>query len=239
MIIILVGQAVVTALISVFTLFILSKLIGNKQISQMNMFDYINGITIGSIAGELAIADEVDDFIIIFCAMVVYAIVSIAMSYATVKSIKLRRIITGKPLFLFENNMFYRKNLKKAKLDINEILTLTRNQGYFSLSEISVIIIENNGKISILPKSLNRPLTPADMNITPDTESVFANVILDGKFMPNNLRHTGNNEKWLLKKIKEQGYNSYSEIMIGRVDHANNLTCYPFTDEKYDKNIFD
>ena len=124
---------------SVIFLFILTKLMGNKEMSQLSMFDYIIGITIGSIAAEMSTALE-NDFMQPVVAMAVYAIVSI-LSY---KSIKIRRIISGNSLILFDNNELYRNNLKKAKLDLNEFLMQCRTAGYFSLSDIQTAILEPN-----------------------------------------------------------------------------------------------
>ena len=128
---------------SVIFLFILTKLMGNKEMSQLSMFDYIIGITIGSIAAEMSTALE-NDFMQPVVAMAVYAIGSIIISILSYKSIKIRRIISGNSLILFDNNELYRNNLKKAKLDLNEFLMQCRTAGYFSLSDIQTAILEPN-----------------------------------------------------------------------------------------------
>ena len=128
---------------SVIFLFILTKLMGNKEMSQLSMFDYIIGITIGSIAAEMSTALE-NDFMQPVVAMAVDAIVSIIISILSYKSIKIRRIISGNSLILFDNNELYRNNLKKAKLDLNEFLMQCRTAGYFSLSDIQTAILEPN-----------------------------------------------------------------------------------------------
>lgn len=128
---------------SVIFLFILTKLMGNKEMSQLSMFDYIIGITIGSIAAEMSTALE-NDFMQPVVAMAVYAIVSIIISILSYKSIKIRRIISGNSLILFDNNELYRNNLKKAKLDLNEFLMQCRTAGYFRLSDIQTAILEPN-----------------------------------------------------------------------------------------------
>ena len=110
---------------SVIFLFVLTKLMGNKEMSQLSMFDYIIGITIGSIAAEMSTALE-NDFMQPVIAMSVYAIVSIIISVLSYKSLKIRRIIYGNSLILFDNGELYRDNLKKAKLDLNEFLMQCR-----------------------------------------------------------------------------------------------------------------
>lgn len=115
---------------SLLTLFILTKLMGNKEMSQLSMFDYIIGITIGSIAAEMSTALE-SDFMQPVVAMAVYAIVSIIISVLSYKSIKVRRIVSGNSLILLDNGELYRDNLKKAKLDLNEFLMQCRTSRLF------------------------------------------------------------------------------------------------------------
>ena len=132
-----IGLTVLTALLSVAVMFLLTKLMGTKQVSQMTMFDYITGITVGSIAAELA--TELEEPVKPLTAMVVYGLVAVLISIATCKSIKLRSWITGKPLVLLENGVIYRRNLKKAKLDLSEFLTYCRIGGWFDLDRKSVV----------------------------------------------------------------------------------------------------
>ena len=159
-----------TSVGSVAYLFILTKLLGNKQMSQLSMFDYINGITIGSIAAEMATALE-DDFLLPMIGMAVYTAAALLISLVASHSIKLRKFLIGRPLSLYDNGKLYRECMKKAKLDLNEFLTECRNNGYFNLSEIQTAILETNGKISILPAASSRPVTPADMNLSPAQEN--------------------------------------------------------------------
>ena len=115
-------KVVFLSLGSAVALFILTKIMGNKEISQLSMFDYIIGITIGSIAAEMATSLE-SDFMQPLVAMAMYAVVAIIISIVNNKSLKIRRFIYGRSLVLLDNGVLYRKNFKKAKLDMNEFLT--------------------------------------------------------------------------------------------------------------------
>jgi len=232
-------KAFLTAIFSIIVLFILIKLIGNKQISQLNMFDYINGITIGSLSAVLAISDELKEFLIVLVAIVTYSGCAILISYSTIKSVKLRRLLTGKSIILIQSGVIYKKNLVKCKLDINEVLSLARNQGYFNISDISCAIMENNGKVSFLQKSAVRPATPSDLNIETAEQKIVSNVIVDGKLMLDNLKHTGNDEQWLKNHMKKQGYKKYEEIILATVDWQNNLSIFKMVDEAPDKSVLD
>ena len=137
---------------SIIVLFILAKLMGNREMSQLSMFDYVVSITIGSIAAEMSTSLE-NNFLEPFIAMVVYGIVATAISYFTCKSIKIRRIVSGRGKILYDNGKLYRKNLIKSKLDLNEFLMQCRINGYFNLANIQTAILEPNGRISFLPVS--------------------------------------------------------------------------------------
>lgn len=195
----------ITAPISLTVLFLLAKLMGNKQMSELNMFDYINGITIGSIAAELATGEFTDIYDGVM-AMVIYSLIAIMLTFLSQKSLLLRRFITGKSIIIYDNGKFYNKNLSTAKIDINEILVMCRSKGYFNFDEIQTIILESNGQLSILPKGKNRPLTPDDMKITVLQSGVEAVVIQDGKVLERNLKATGNNIEWLKKRTQKAKY---------------------------------
>lgn len=133
---------------------------------EMSMFDYINGITIGSIAAEMATSLE-KDWWLPLTAMVVYALAAIVLSYISVKSMAARRVISGKPLILMDHDTIYEKNLLKGKIDLSEMLLQCRVNGYFNLSDLQTILLEPNGRMSFLPKSDKRPVTPKDMSLVP------------------------------------------------------------------------
>lgn len=217
---------------SLIILFVLTKLMGNKEISQLSMFDYIIGITIGSIAAEMATALE-SDFTQPLVAMVVYALITVIISFINSKSLKLRKIITGDALVLYDNGRLYRNNFKKAKLDLSEFLMLCRTSGYFKLSDLETVLLEPNGKLSFLPVSNKRPVTPTDLNLDFPNEKLTVNVIMDGKLLRPNLLQTGNDEIWLQKQLNSQGFNDINDIFLATCDCDNNLSVF----KKYNINL--
>lgn len=216
---------VVLSLGSIIAIFLLTKLMGYRQMSQMSMFDYVNGITMGSIAAEMATSLDTG-FEKPLVAMIVYALVSLLLSTISSKSIKVRRMLEGAPLVLLNNGEIYRHNLRKAKIDVSELLVQCRINGYFDISKLQTAILEGNGKISFLQKATDRPLTPADVQLSPQQDYMVANVILDGKVMDENLRHTGKDEKWLLDQIKGQGAKRVEDVLLASCDSNNKLQVY-------------
>ena len=210
---------------SLVILFILTKLMGNREMSQLTMFDYIVSITIGSIAAEMATSLE-NNFMEPVVAMVVYGLVTLLISYITCKSLNLRRFFTGRAKILLDNGKLYRKNFKSSKIDLNDFLMECRINGYFNLGDIQTAILEPNGKVSFLPKALKRPSTPEDLNLSPKQENAVINVILDGVLLKENLSKTGNNLNWLENNLKKQGINDIKNVFLATCDNQNNLSVY-------------
>lgn len=219
------GQVVLFSLVSIVALFLLTKLMGKRQVSQLTMFDYIAGISIGSLAAEMASQHEPENWYGLV-AMAIYAGVTILLNLVDDKSIRLRRILLGVPLILYDNGTLYYSNLKKAKLDLTEFLTECRGNGFFDLSKLHMIILEVNGKLSFLPMESDRPLTPMDIQLSLKQQRPVITVIMDGALQPESLQATGNDENWLRKQLKLQGFHSEKEILLATVDAENNLALY-------------
>lgn len=134
---------------SFFVLFVLDKLMGNRQLSQMSFFDYVVGITIGSIAAEMA-TDLESDWYHAIIAMTVYALIEIALTFISRKSKKARKILNGEPILLMNKGGVIGKNLKKARLTLDDLISEARIQGYFDINDIAYAIMEDSGNISFL-----------------------------------------------------------------------------------------
>ncbi len=217
-------KVTLTAFLSAGALFVIAKIMGHKQMSQLDFFDYISGITIGSIAAELA--TELESPLKPLTAMIMYGIISVALSVITRKFPKSRKYINGTPTVIMSGGKIYRNNMKKAKLDLSEFMVMCRQEGYFDLTEIQTAIFEYNGRLTILPISEKRPVEPADINLTVSPASVFTEVIMDGRILGENLRRMGLDETWLQKRIKEQGYKKAAEIYLGICDDNKSLVLF-------------
>ena len=206
-------KVILTSLLSVASLFIITKIMGHKQVAQLDFFDYICGITIGSIGAELATELKKPHNPLI--ALMVYGGISILLNILTHKIPRTRKFINGTPAILMNNGKIIRENLRKAKLDLSEFMMLCREMGYFDLEEIQTAIYEHNGKLSVLPKASKQPATAEDINVPVPVKHIGTEIIMDGRIMGENLKRLGRNEKWLIKQIKEQGYKSVKDILLG------------------------
>lgn len=206
-------------------LFILTKIMGKKQVSQLSLFDYIIGITIGSIAADISLDIE-KNLLSGILSLCIYSTMSLIVSYITMKSINLRRFVMGVPTILIEKGKLIESGLKKSKIDVNDLLTEARSQGYFKLEDIEYAIMETNGKISFMLANKNTPITKKDMLDKINKESLVANVIIDSKLLDKNLKEMNKDKKWLDNALKVQGYNNYNNIMLATLDINDKVVVY-------------
>ena len=223
-------QVVLASLFSAAILFLIAKVIGHKQVAQLEFFDYITGITIGSIAAELATTLD-KPWWKPTISMLVFGTITVALSIITRKIARSRKFINGTPTIILNDGKLYRDNMKKAKLELSEFLLLCRQEGYFNLNDIGIAVFEYNGKLSILPVSAKRPLNPEDVALSPKPEHIGTEIIMDGRIIGDNLKRKGLSAEWLTKELKKQGYKSAKEIFLGVCYDDNQLTLFPIKNE--------
>ena len=227
------GQTILTTLLSIVVIFLLAKLMGTKQVSQMTMFDYVVGITIGSVAAELA--TELEEPVKPLTALILYGLVAVLISILTSKSIRARSMVTGKPLVLLENGVIYRKNLQKARLDLNEFLTYCRIGGWFDLNQLQAAVLEHNGIVSFLPKETDRPATTTDLNLNPKQSQVQIPFVMDGVLLEENIRQAGKEESWVHRSLLREGYKDEKEVLLALWDGGEKLTVFPMDPKRAQK----
>lgn len=219
------GSVFIRSVVTIVVLFLLAKVMGKKQISQLNLFDYIVGITIGSVAADISL-DLNKSFLDGVICMLVFGLTGALVSYVTLKSIKLRRFFTGTPSIIIENGKIIEEGLKKVKFDINDLMEELRGAGYFNIDEVAYAVMETNGKISFLPKDGDKPVTKKDMDLKIIPSSLVANIIIDGKIMMNNLKAMNKDEKWLSHELKVLGYKDLGEILLATLDSNDKIMVY-------------
>lgn len=219
------GSVFIRSVVTIVVLFLLAKVMGKKQISQLNLFDYIVGITIGSVAADISL-DLNKSFLDGVICMLVFGLTGALVSYVTLKSIKLRRFFTGTPSIIIENGKIIEEGLKKVKFDINDLMEELRGAGYFNIDGVAYAVMETNGKISFLPKDGDKPVTKKDMDLKIIPSSLVANIIIDGKIMMNNLKAMNKDEKWLSHELKVLGYKDLDEILLATLDSNDKIMVY-------------
>ena len=230
-------ETVIMAIVSICVLFVLTQLMAKKQISQLSFFDYAIGISIGSIAAETAVSTTTP-FHLSIIAMIIYGLISILVSHLSIKSIRARRLLVGTPVTLIKDGKILVDTLKSSKIDINELLSEARQNGYFDISKISHCVMETNGKFSFIPKSDSRPLTPSDVKVEVQQETPLANVIIDGKIMENNVKALGKTTEWLSSQLQNRG-EDVKNILLATMSEEYELMLYKYADDRSSIQLFD
>lgn len=210
---------------SLFALFILTNLLGKKQINQLNMFDYVIGISIGNVVAEMTVNKEVNFFDGII-VMAIYSLLSLIVSFITIKSIKFRKIISGTPTILMENGKLIRNGLKKVKIDVNEFLEEARTCGYFDISELEYAIMETNGKISFLSKNKYTSVTKDDLNLKNSYKGPSIELIIDGAIIDNNLKKINKNRSWLITRLNNMNHKDIKKMLLVIIDSNEKITVF-------------
>ena len=227
-------DVILRCLVSLVTLFLVTKMIGKKQVSQFSLFDYVIGISIGNFAAEMAINLD-SSYLHGTVAVIVFGLVAYLVSVLTMKSLKIRKFIIGDPNILIKDGKILYNSLKKSKFDINDLLEEARINGYFDISDIDYALMEANGKISLLPKIESQNPTNKDLKININKKGLCINLIIDGQIIEEGLKNIHKDDNWLLKEIEKRKF-KLEEIILATIDLQNNIKVYGknVNDKSYD-----
>ncbi|MDE6398117.1 MAG: DUF421 domain-containing protein [Clostridiales bacterium] len=230
-------EVVLRTLFTIAILLVLTKIDGAKQISQLSFFDYIIGITAGSVAAVMCVDQDVSIWASTV-ALVLFMLSGALFSYLSQKSIFCRRILEGNPVFIIAKGEILYKGLKKARFSINDLMRELRSQGYFDITEINYAILETNGNVSVMPKALARPATNEDEGNSVQDDSVRADVVIDGKILHGNLKAFGKNEQWLATTLQTQGIAHLKDVALASLDTDDNLSVYKKNNMPVNRTVF-
>lgn len=214
-------------LLMLVVLFLLTKLMGKKQISQMNIYDYLIGITIGNVAAEMSIGLD-KNIIGGLVSLITYVGFYIIVSYCSLKYLRVRKLFGGNPTILIESGNILVKNLKKEGIDIDNLEEEARLNGIFDLSKVNYAILETNGQISFMLKVDDDCVTNRNMKLKIKENNISINLIQDGKVMVDNLRYVNKDIKWLEGIVKSKGYDSISDVFLFIYNDSRNVRLYGY-----------
>lgn len=193
-------KLLIFSLVSVAFLFIISKLMGKKQIAQLEFIDYVMGISIGSISAEMATDINETPFYYYLIGMTVFFLFDMFVSFLGRKGPAMKHFFKGYPEMIIYNGEIQYKSLKKSKLDINEVLSMCREKGYFDLNDVAFAVFETSGTLSIMPKGNVRPPVLEDLTSNIDTATLPNYLVVDGHISFSTLNELKKDKEWLFKK---------------------------------------
>ncbi|HEY2495192.1 MAG TPA: DUF421 domain-containing protein [Paenibacillus sp.] len=209
-------EVIVRTLVSVVVLFGLTRILGKRQISQLSFFEYITGITIGSLAAYISL--EIDkNWYLGLISLTVWVLASLGIEFLQMKSKKARDFIDSTGRILIKNGKVLEDNLKKERLTNEDLLELLRNRNAFKVTEVEFAIMEPNGEVNVLLKKEYQPITPSHLGIKVSPETEPQATILDGQIMDEALASAGYNRKWLNTELEKIGV-SLDNVFLGQVD---------------------
>ncbi|QOR67864.1 DUF421 domain-containing protein [Cytobacillus suaedae] len=198
--------------IGLVLLYILTKLLGKTQFSQLTPFDFISALILGELVGNAVYDHETKYYEIIF-ATLVWGLLIYGIEMATQKFKRTRKFLEGEPNIVVQKGKIKYEALKKAKLDLNQMLSLIRQQGYFSIQEVEYAILESNGNMSVMAKPEYDKPTNSDLNLPIKPSYLPYTFILDGEVVYSNLKEAGKDEHWLKSQLAQQQVRDYKEIL--------------------------
>lgn len=211
-------------------LLIIARIMGKKQLSQLTFFDYIVGITIGSIASSMSVDQNIKISNGI-ASIIVWGGLPIFTSYLALKSRSFNRMVNGTPTILIENGKILEKNLKKTQLNLGDLLLSLREKNAFKLSDVEFAVLETNGNVSVMKKSDAEAITPKLLGLKMESERQPTHFIQDGKILDKKLKENGYTKEWLLSEIEKKGAKDASEVYAAQVDSKGNLYVDLYNDQ--------
>jgi uncharacterized membrane protein YcaP (DUF421 family) len=221
-------EVVIRTLVAVIVLFFLTKMLGKRQVSQLSVFEYITGITIGSITAYVSL-DLDNNWYLGVIALAVWILVSIGMEFLQIKSKIMRDLIDGTPRILIKNGKIMEDNMKKERITTNELMMQLRKKNIFLVADVEFAVMEPSGDINVLLMRENQPFTPKHLGIKVAPEQAPQAVIMDGKIIDEPLAAAGLSRGWLKTELEKIGV-SHENVFLGQVDAYGQLYVDLFDD---------
>jgi uncharacterized membrane protein YcaP (DUF421 family) len=222
-------QVALRTVLAFFAILLVTRILDKEQMGELTFYEYVTGITIGSLAADMATITIISPWVIL-TALVVFAALTFLMGYFSLKSRVARKLLEGEPTVVIQNGQILGKNMARCRYNIDDLLLQLRTRGLFNIADVEFAVLEPNGQLSVLPKSQKKPVTREDLGIPTGYEGLSSDLIVDGEVIYQNLQQNNLDEAWLIHELERQGIHSPGEIMLASLDTQGNL----YVDKKVD-----
>ncbi|WP_297418200.1 DUF421 domain-containing protein [Clostridium sp.] len=212
----LVINTVIKTILAYAFALILARIMGRKLISQMTFFDFVVGVTMGTLVANVMV-DASNPSPSSVIALVIISVLSIGIAYLNIKSFKLRKLTNSEPVTLVKNGAIVEENMKNTRMTVNELMMKMREKNAFSLADVEFALMETDGKLSVLTKAEKKPVTASQMNIKTESEGLMKDVIIDGNFIEENLKAAGVDKNWIKSELQKQNIKDFAEVFYGGI----------------------
>lgn len=219
-------------MIGFFTLLIFARMLGKQQISQLTFFDYVLGITIGSIASSLSV-DLTSRAWPHWIGLATWTAAVFALQFISFKDKRAYRYLAGEPAIIMINGQIMEDTMRKLRYTTSDLLEQLRDKDVFDLNRVGFAVLETNGKLSVLLKPEYQPVTPSDLNIASSNGGLSNELIFNGMVIEENLAKAGVDRIWLEQQLRSQGISSSDDVFLAVYD-ANSGNLYI---DRYNDNL--
>lgn len=214
--------ALLQTFIAFAAVLVLTRLIGKEQVGQLTLYDYVNGITIGSIAATVA-TDDPSKVGTHLLDLVVFATLTFLISYGALKSRYFRRLVEGTPTLVVWNGKVLERNLARNRYSVDELKAKLRAKDVFNLTDLQAAILETGGEVNVLLKPEQRPVTRKDLHVAVTPETLPLDVMTEGAIHDTNLQRLGHDRAWLHDQLARQGVSNLRDVVYAAVDSTGQL----------------
>lgn len=204
-------------------LLIMARILGKKQLSHLTFFNYITGITIGSIAANM-MNESSEEYWQGFIGIIWWCVLTEVIGYINLKSGTIRRIVDGQPTIVIKKGKILKKSLLSTRINLDDLSMLLREEGIFAITEVEYAILEPDGKLSVMKKKEKEYPTKSDFNMPTEISMYLpAEIISDGKIIKNNLKEFDLNQTWLMEQLQQNGIEEVSDVFYAELQEDGTL----------------
>ena len=204
------------------TLLIVMRVMGKREVGQLSPFDLVVAIVIAELAA-LPMTEQHISLIQGILPIITLMFAEVFLSWLCLKSIAARKLISGTPSIVIVNGRINEDQMRRSRYNINDLLTQLRDKGISNINDVEFAILETSGRLSVIPKSQKRQVTPEDLQIATIYEGLSVPLIIDGRVLYKNLSKTGLSQEWLICELKTRGIALAKEVLFASLDTKGQL----------------
>ncbi|MDA8235161.1 MAG: DUF421 domain-containing protein [Clostridia bacterium] len=224
------GEVLYQTILAYCAILLYARILGKQQVAQLTPYDYINGITFGSIAGALAADTDPTKTVAHLTALTLFALITFGAAYLSLKSRPARKLLEGEPTIVVHNGKILEQNMAKMRYNMDDLLMQLRAKNVFNLSDVEYAVSEPNGALSILLKTQKQPVTAETLGIPTQYQGISSELIMDGDIIQQNLIQNNLDLVWLQNQLRQQGILDPREVAYAALDTSGKL----YVDKKQD-----
>ena len=197
------------------------RFLGKRQLGQMEPSE----VVVTMVVADLASISMQDKNVPLSSSLIpIFAVLGmeLLLSLLSLRSVFFRKLLCGKPVILIENGKFLQDNMRKTRITLDELTSQLREKDVLDISTVQYAILETGGNLSVFPFPEQKPPSAKDTGITPQAQSLPVTIVSDGRLLPDNLKKSGKDRRWL-EKILKQHKASVRETWLLTVDRDNNI----------------